>query len=377
MFFEHISARGTLFFILYGITGVVPLIACIYLLLRKGNAFAADIIPPMRLRRWAASFFAVSALSHVWWYLFYIIFYDFHTMGDVSRSVGYVIVVVLDCVMQLTTISGTLLSMLQDRRRPVWPAFVAMIPFAVLGGVFMVYPIDSITHIAIAYLMSIYVFFTIYMVFAVRQYGRWLRDNCADLEHMEVWVSQVMVSACMLSLILYALIDSDIRFFYLLHLVELTLFCLLLWRVETLPLLHLPAQTVQPADMPSNMYLYNIRQLLDERCVATQLYLRHDLTLVQLAKALGTNRTYLGQYFSSQGTTYNAYINDLRINYFISRYKDAVSNAQPVTAQHLASDSGYRSYSTFSLAFKQRMGQSVTVWIREMAKQEKPARNSI
>ena len=377
MFFEHISARGTLFFILYGITGVVPLIACIYLLLRKGNAFAADIIPPMRLRRWAASFFAVSALSHVWWYLFYIIFYDIHTMGDVSRSVGYVIVVVLDCVMQLTTISGTLLSMLQDRRRPVWPAFVAMIPFAVLGGVFMVYPIDSITHIAIAYLMSIYVFFTIYMVFAVRQYGRWLRDNYADLEHMEVWVSQVMVSACMLSLILYALIDSDIRFFYLLHLVELILFCLLLWRVETLPLLHLPAQTVQPADMPSNMYLYNIRQLLDERCVATQLYLRHDLTLVQLAKALGTNRTYLGQYFSSQGTTYNAYINDLRINYFISRYKDAVSNAQPITAQHLASDSGYRSYSTFSLAFKQRMGQSVTVWIREMAKQEKPARNSI
>ena len=33
------------------------------------------------------------------------------------------------------------------------------------------------------------------------------------------------------------------------------------------------------------------------------------------------------------------------------------------TAQQLASESGYRSYRTFSLAFKQRMGQSVTEWM--------------
>ena len=33
MFFEHISTENILFFILYGITGVVPLIAAVYLLL--------------------------------------------------------------------------------------------------------------------------------------------------------------------------------------------------------------------------------------------------------------------------------------------------------------------------------------------------------
>ena len=47
-----------MFFILYGITGVVPLIAALYLLLRKGNAFAPGVTPPLRLRRWAAAFFA-------------------------------------------------------------------------------------------------------------------------------------------------------------------------------------------------------------------------------------------------------------------------------------------------------------------------------
>ena len=37
---------------------------------------------------------------------------------------------------------------------------------------------------------------------------------------------------------------------------------------------------------------------------------------------------------------------------------------QCLCARQFASDSGYRSYSTFSLAFKQRMGQSVTEWLR-------------
>lgn len=123
-------------------------------------------------------------------------------------------------------------------------------------------------------------------------------------------------------------------------------------------------QAQQPLAIPSN-----IEQLLAERCVATQLYLQHDLTILQLSQAVGINRFYLSQYFSRRGTTYNAYINDLRINHFMSLYREAIAQAQqPIIAQQLAIDSGYRSYSTFSLAFKKRMGKSVTAWMRETAK---------
>lgn len=106
---------------------------------------------------------------------------------------------------------------------------------------------------------------------------------------------------------------------------------------------------------------------MDERCVGGQLYLQHDLSLLQLAQTLGINRFYLSQYFSRQGTTYNAYVNDLRIQHFMRLYREAVQNGQTIGAQQLANDSGYRSYSTFSLAFKQRMGKSVTAWMREQA----------
>ena len=370
MLFEHINAEETLFFILYGITGTVPFIAALYLLLRRGNAFASDVTPPVRLRRWAASFFAVAALGHVWWYLFYLYSADVH-------SVSYVATVILDCVTLMTTIAGTLLAMLQDRKRPVWPAFAALVPFVALGGLQILFPETFFIGIATIYILAIYVLFSVYMVFAVRQYGRWLNDNYADLENKKVWLSQTVSMVCLLLFILYVLV-ADIVLMYFLHVIELVLFGLLLWRVETLPLLGSTSteetstvselETSNLSSPPSppiiNIDLVQIEQLLAKHCVDTQLYLQHDLTLQQLAQAVGTNRSYLSQYFSRQSITYNTYINNLRINHFICRYQELAAAGQPVVAQELAQESGFRSYSTFGRAFMQRMGQSVTAWMR-------------
>ena len=77
------------------------------------------------------------------------------------------------------------------------------------------------------------------------------------------------------------------------------------------------------------------------------------------------NRYYLSQYFASQDTSYYAYIHDLRIGHFIARYRELAAAHEPIVAQQLAKESGYHSYSTFSVAFKQRMHQNVTVWMRE------------
>jgi len=388
-----------LYFMLYGGVAMAAVIACIYLCVRRSNAFAPDITPPLVLRRWAAAFFAVAFLSHIWWFLFCIYSNDIN-------SVSCMVVSVVDCVTLLTTLAGTLLSMLQDRKRSVWPVVMAVIPYAALMALNTVKPNPYYWHIAIAYILLFYVVFTIYMVFAVRQYGRWLRDNYADLEHKEVWVSHVLIIAVLLLIISDGVNLGDIILCYIEQSILLVLFSFLLWRVETLPLLEntlmepecglpdpessqvtglplaaegtqvigLPLATngTQEPDIETQAYQSlvissKIEQLLAERCVDTQLYLQHDLTLLQLAQTIGTNRFYLSQYFSSKGITYNAYINDLRINHFMSLYREATAAHKPVIAQQLASASGYRSYSTFSLAFKQRMGQTVTVWMRETA----------
>jgi len=52
---------------LYSGAALYALIACIYILLRRSNAFSDSIDPPANLRRWAAAFLASIVLSHIWW----------------------------------------------------------------------------------------------------------------------------------------------------------------------------------------------------------------------------------------------------------------------------------------------------------------------
>ena len=357
-----IPAGLILFFILYGITGVVPAIAAVYLLLRRANAIAPGITPPMRLRRWTASFFAVTTLAHVWWLLFYIYSGDLH-------SVAYLVIVMVDCMLLFVTFAGMLLAMLQDRRRPVWPALVTMIPFVALCGAVMAFPSKLFEQITVAYLVLLGLLFTVHMIFAIRQYGRWLNDNYADLENKKVWLCQAVALGCMLLFVLYVL-AVDMVLIWFIHIIALVLVGLLLWRVETLPLL--AQNTAEPSPNPqhltptstiSTIDLEQIDRLLKEHCVATQLYLQHELSLQDLAQAIGTNRSYLSQYFSRKSITYNTYINNLRIDYFIKRYQELTAARQAVVAQELAYESGFSSYRTFSRAFTQRMGQSVTTWM--------------
>ena len=343
---------------LYGASAMTAFIACIYLLFRKSNAISPGVTPPMPLRRWAAALFGVTFLGHIYWLLFY--FYS----GD-TNSVGCIVASYLDCLTLFTTIPGTLFAMLQDRKRHVWPVVIATIPFGGILALQVVNPNDNYFQFALAYFLLIYVIFTIYMVFAVKQYGRWLRDNYADLENKEIWISHVLVIVILLLIIFYGFDGADLTISFIVQFLSIVLYCFLMWRVETLPQLEnvtVEDQSEQPEEQPEEPF----EQLLNERCVATHLYLQHDLTLLLLAQILGTNRSYLSQYFSHQGITYNAYINNLRINHFMKLYREAVTAEKTVIVQQLAKDSGFRSYSTFSLAFKQRTGQSVTAWMQEM-----------
>ena len=352
------SIQSILFFVLYGVTGVVPLLAALYLLLCPVNAIAPGVTPPVRLRRWTAALFSVASLAHVWWLLFYIY------SGDL-QSLSYLVLAMLDFVLLFVTFAGMLLAMLQDRRRKVWPAMAAVVPFVLIAGAFMIFHIDWIQQIAAGYLLLLGLVFTGYMVFAIRQYGRWLNDNYADLENKKVWLSQAVSLVCMLLFMLYVL-ATNMVFIWLVHIIELVIVVLLLWRVESLPQLELPAQpqAQKPSIAPATIDLDQIEQLLKKYCVAQQIYLQHDLMLEELAQVIGTNRSYLSQYFSRQGITYNTYINSLRVNHFISLYEQSIAAGKDVGVQQLAEESGFRSYSTFSRAFTQRMGQSVKAWMQ-------------
>ena len=357
---EQITPLSILYLLLHGAGTAICVVLCLYLLLCRGKAVAPNITPPARLRRWAAALFGVMAMAHIWWILFY-------TFSNDTHSVLYGLLVAIDCMALPPVFVGTLLAMLQDRPRPLWPIFVVMTPCAVLAVLQTALPSIDLTTPNKIYGLALVVTFIIYMVVAVRQYGRWLRDNYADLEHKEVWFSLTMLIGLVLLLMSYEYTDNYVMS-TIAHLTGFPLAGLLLWRVETLKDLSTDNSTDETNQSPILLRgewgeTSNIGLLLANHCEDTQLYLQPDLTLTKLSEAVGVNRYYLSQYFASQDTSYYAYIHDLRIRYFVARYRELAAAHEPIVAQKLAQESGYHSYSTFSAAFKQRMHQSVTAWM--------------
>ena len=362
----------TLFTILYSVVAAMAMMAGCYLLFSKANAFAIGITPPRRLRRWTGVFLVFLALNHAWYMqLFFLSSADDILMADLIGGL-------LQGVTLLPAALIVLLAMLQDRRRPLWPLGLMIAP-AVVGLVACVVSrSEALFPVIYAYDLPLIIGLIAYMVRALRQYGRWLRDNYADLEHKEIWRSFIVLAIILLAFTVNELCDKAPVYEYAMLVVTATLVCYLLWRVETLS--DLSMQKVSGYEVaslsgyevtsPKNLITSqpkDLTSLLQKHCIDTQLYLQYDLNITQLAKAIGTNRFYLSQYFSSQGITYNTYINDLRIHHFTRLYREAVAEGRSFTAQQLAGESGYRSYSTFRLAFQQRMGQNVRAWMNEMA----------
>ena len=348
--------QGDIFYMmLYAGVAVLNLIACCYLLFRRANAIAPDITSPVRLRYLTAAFLGACTLSHIWYMpLIYLT-----SSEDIMML--YFVCALFDFLTIFPLAIAVLFTMLQDRRRPLWAIALMMAPIVVGMMVCVVTHSDAIFPVLYVYYVLLIIGIIIYMVRETRQYGSWLRDNYADLEHKEVWQSLLVLATILLGFSFYAFELQGVFYKYAAQVNTIILTCFLVWRVETLSDLSISQEHDLPADLdiPDN-----IEPLLQKYCIDTQLYLQHDLTLPQLAKAIGTNRNYLSQYFSSKEMNYNTYINDLRVNHFVSLYREAVATQRSFTIQELANDSGYRSYSTFNLAFKQRMGHAVNAWAK-------------
>ena len=326
----NLTLEDIIFLMFYASVAMMSLMASCYLLFRRSNAVAPDVTSSVRLRRWTATFFAVFAFCHLWYLPTY-----FLTSPD-GMMLGSLIAGLLDSMMVIPLTIVVLLVMLQDRRRPLWPVAVMVAPL-VLGMAWRVVTrSDVLLPVLFVYFLLMWLGLIIYMVRAIRQYGRWLRDNYADLEQKEVWQGFVVLAIFFLAYAIYSLDAGELIYEFALEVINSVLICYLLWRVETLSDLSISQSlavnegTVTTEEQaPSD----DLGPYLQKYCIDTQLYLQHELTITQLAQALGTNRFYLSKYFSRQGITYNAYINDLRIHHFISLYREAAADLSPFTAQ--------------------------------------------
>ena len=355
----HDQIREEFFLMFYASVAMLCLNACCYLLFRRSNGIAPDITLPVRLRRWTAAFFAAIALSHLWYLPTY-----FLTSPD-DMMLGSLIAGLLDSMTVIPLAIVILLVMLQDRKRSLWPIALMVAPL-IAGNVWGIAACSyALLPVLFVYFLLMWLGLIIYMVREVRRYGRWLRDNYADLEHKEVWQSFVVLAIILLVYAIYSLDVGELIYEYALDVIIIVLVSYLLWRVETLSDLTL-SQTNHDRSTSDSLLAKNIGPLLKQHCEDTQLYLQHDISLSQLATLIGINRSYLSKHFALQGITYNAYINGLRIQHFINLYHESAATHQPVSAQQLAYQSGFRNYKTFNAAFKKIMEMTATEWMQQV-----------
>ena len=94
------------FIALYSGAALLALVAALYLLLRRGNAFEPEVSSSRRLRRRTAAFLLAVTLSHVWWWV----------LGTVwltdDRLVRDILAIMLDQVTLVPLVAGVLLAML-------------------------------------------------------------------------------------------------------------------------------------------------------------------------------------------------------------------------------------------------------------------------
>ncbi len=232
-----------IFVALYCVAAFFALLASVYLLWRRGNAFMQEDAPeghePMRLglrirsshvlRRWTAAFMIAIVGSHVWWYVIGV-----YWLAD-DWLVRTITVILLDYVTLVPLVTAVLLAMLQDRRRPLWPWLVAEVPVVAAGVVGIVrrdwFWGDVVSHYC---QLAVVTVFVVYYIRALRQYGRWLLDNYADLDRKEVWQSLLFALALFLVYGLYTSNMGEMAREYLSQVLTLFIVAFLLWRVETL-----------------------------------------------------------------------------------------------------------------------------------------------
>ena len=249
--YEYEGLQDMIFIALYCVAAFAALVAAVYLLWRRGNAFMQEKGPEsvktiktpsgamrvpqpvrssLRLRRWTAALMAAIVASHVWWYVF----------GQVwltdDRLVRNIVNISLDHVTLVPLTMAVLLAMLQDRRRPLWPWLVAEAAAVVLTAVMGIARRDEFWgYDVLGYCQLVLIVgFIVYYAMALRRYGRWLRDNFSDLEHKEVWQSLTFAIGLFVVYEVYTSNGGELLREYLSQVVTLVIITFLVWRVETL-----------------------------------------------------------------------------------------------------------------------------------------------
>lgn len=115
---------------------------------------------------------------------------------------------------------------------------------------------------------------------------------------------------------------------------------------DGLPIL---SQDESSKDMHKYTFVNNLNRLMHE----DRIFLNQHITISEVARLVGTNRSYLSEYLNrSCGSSFSEYINNLRLDYAENLMKDDCA----MSIETVSAESGFNSLQTFRRTFVKRHG---------------------
>lgn len=247
-----------------------------------------------------------------------------------------------------------------------------MLPSVLFTALFVLTRYVPVFHLIVAYSLVLGTFSLVLVWVASKRYDRFIRHNFSYVENLEVAWLRIFITSLYVMLMIWTLINlatswvGDIVF----YLSSLVLWGLIYYKTRTHRVVEMPnlLNPFVPADEAEGISCrdvtggetapaadYDFATRLAQAMETDKLYLDPKLTIVDMAAAVGTNRTYLSDYINhTLCTTFYEYVNTFRV-----QEASALLLSQPdMPLREVGERCGFGSLSTFRRSFERVMEQT-------------------
>lgn len=288
---------------------------------------------------------------------------------DSMHDFAYNVISMLTGVMTLSVGTWSLMCYLQQKVNLMALQALIVTGPLVLSMSYIVFPAE---FILLAYSALTAVEVAGFLVYYIIMYRRFALDLKINYSHIDenmlhgLWVQWTVMG---LTTVIFVLCVVRGTLFWdiadiVSNFVAISVF---VYTSEHLMIIAGPSQVKQPDEVPVQDNVYDIATMLRKDCEEKLVFCNPELTLADLAATIGTNRTYLGIWFSENGTTFYQYINTLRV-----RHAAALLLDTSLTIGHVQTESGFTNRATFGKYFTEFYGCTPSEYRQKKAGESKP-----
>lgn len=235
--------------------------------------------------------------------------------------------------------------------RPPLPSFCRIHP------PYLAKPGNTILYLYTAFLSAFGLFILAIGYAKAKKHLEFIKENYSNIDEIDIsWIRRVYVVAFLnQSLWLLVSLIGEAFTDMLYYLSSILLWQMIVNNCRNLKQIR-PSQNSESNDMEMTpeRKTYPFADTLESIMTDERLYLNPALSLSDLSSRVGTNRTYLSQYFSNmKRLTFYDYVNALRIE---KMSIPLLVEHPEYTLDYIAKQSGFNSLSTFRRAFRKQTG---------------------